>query len=131
MREHPNTSRIKALFAAFRDGDVAAIHALIPDDAVWHFPGARGQLAGAHRGRDAIFRFLMQVQALTDHTFRLHLIDVVANDEHAVALFRGHATRNGRELDNPTCLRIRLRDGQVAEVWEFVWNLYDVDAFWS
>ena len=131
MSEHPNAVRIRELFAAFRAGDVATILALIPEPAVWHFPGRRGQLAGTHRGREAIFAFLLKVRALTDDTFHLELIDVLANDAHAVALFRGHGTRNGRTLDNPTCLRMRLEDGQVVEVWEFVWDLFAVDEFWS
>ena len=131
MPDHPQATRIKQLFAAFRAGDLAVIQTTIAEDAVWHFPGHRGLLAGSHHGRDAILAFLMQVQELTDHTFALDLIDVVANDEHAVALFRGHATRKGKQLDNPTCLRLRMRDGQVVEVWEFVWDLYAVDEFWS
>jgi len=131
MNEHPNATRIRRMFTAFRDGDVATIHAMIPDDAVWHFPGRHGKLAGAHRGRDAIFAFFVNVQTLTDGTFHLDLIDVIANDEHAIALFRGHGQRNGKTLDNPTCLRMRLQKEQVQEVWEFVWDLYHVDDFWS
>lgn len=131
MEEHPNAARVRQMFQAFRAGDVETIRALIPADAVWRFPGRRGQLAGEHRGRDAIFAFLLNVQALTQGTFHLDLIDVVANDAHAVALFRGHGTRQGKTLDNPTCLRMRLEDGQVKEVWEFVWDLYDVDEFWA
>jgi len=33
--------------------------------------------------------------------------------------------------DHPTCLHVRLRDTQVVEVWEYVWNLYDIDEVWS
>jgi len=73
----------------------------------------------------------MNVQALTTGTFHLDLIDVVANDAHAIALFRGHGQRDGKTLDNPTCLRMRLQDGQIREVWEYVWDLYAVDDFWS
>jgi ketosteroid isomerase-like protein len=131
MADHPNASRIRELFAAFRAGDIDTVHAVIAEQAVWHFPGRRGQLAGSHRGREAIFAFLLNVQSLTAHTFHLELIDVLANDMHAVALFRGHAERNGKTLDNPTCLRIRLEHGQVVEVWEFVWDLFAVDEFWS
>ncbi len=131
MEEHPNAARVRQMFQAFRAGDVETIRALIPADAVWRFPGRRGQLAGEHRGREAIFAFLLNVQALTQGTFHLDLIDVVANDAHAVALFRGHGTRQGKTLDNPTCLRMRMEDGQVKEVWEFVWDLYDVDEFWA
>jgi len=128
---HPNAARVRALFAAFRAADLAAITDLIPEDAVWHFPGREGQLAGSHRGREAILQFLLKVQALTGGSFHLELIDVVANDERAIALFRGHGEREGRTLDNPTCLHIRMRDGRAVEVWEYVWDLYAVDAFWK
>jgi len=131
MTPHPNAVRIRELFAAFRAGDIDTVRAVIPEHAVWHFPGRRGQLAGSHRGRDAVFAFLLNVQALTGGTFHLELIDVLANDEHAIALFTGHGERNGKVLDNPTCLRMRMENGQVVDVWEFVWNLFEVDEFWS
>ena len=131
MSEHQNATLVRGLFAAFRNGDLDAIRSVIPADAVWHFPGRTGKLAGAHRGRDAILQFLLEVAQLTGGTFHLELIDVLANDEHAVALFRGHGERAGRTLDNPTCLRMRLANGRITEIWEFVWDLYAVDAFWS
>lgn len=132
MNDHPNVTRIRNLFAAFRTGDIATVHDTIPADAVWRFPGRRGQLAGEHRGREAIFAFLLNVQSLTGGTFHLDLLDVLANDEFAVALFVGHGERDGKQLDNPTCLRMRLNPaGQVIEVWEFVWDLFHVDEFWA
>ena len=131
MAEHPNATRIRQMFAAFRSADLPTLQAMIPPQALWHFPGRHGKLAGDHQGRDAIFAFLLNVQGLTDHTFEFDLVDVIANDDNAVALFRGHARRNGKTLDNPTCLRMRLEHGQVVEVWEFVWDLYHVDDFWS
>lgn len=129
--EHPNAARIRALFTAFKNADLATIQATIPDDAVWHFPGRKGKLAGSHRGRQAILQFLMAVPQLTEGSFHLDLEAVLADDTHAVAFFRGHGTRDGKTLDNPTCLRLRLENGQVTEVWEFVWDLFAVDAFWS
>jgi ketosteroid isomerase-like protein len=131
MSEHPNAARIRALFTAFRAADLATVQTTIPEDAVWHFPGRRGKLAGAHRGRAAILQFLMSVPQLTDGTFHLELEDVLANDTHAVALFRGSGTRDGKMLDNPTCLKMRIEKEQVVEVWEFVWDLFAVDDFWS
>lgn len=131
MVEHPNATRVRELFAAFRAHDVDAVRAALADDAVWHFPGRKGKLAGAHRGHDEIFAFLAAVVGLTEGSFSLELETVVADDRVAVALFRGTGTRDGRRLDNPTCLKIHLRDGVAVEIWEFVWDLYAVDEFWS
>ena len=131
MSEHPNAGRIRALFAAFRNADLATVQATIPEHAVWHFPGRAGKLAGSHGGRQAILQFLTSVPQLTGGTFHLDLEDVIANDTAAVAFFRGHGTRNGKTLDNPTCLRMRIENGQVLEVWEFVWDHFAIDEFWS
>jgi ketosteroid isomerase-like protein len=131
MSEHPNAERVRKLFTAFHERDVDTIREAISEKAVWHFPGTDGALAGQHRGHDGIFTFLLRVGELTDGTFALDLEDVVANEHTAIALFRGHGRRSdGRELDNPTCLRIRLENGKAVEIHEFVWNLYEVDEFW-
>jgi ketosteroid isomerase-like protein len=62
----------------------------------------------------------------------MDVTDVVAGDDRAVVLFRGRGSRpDGRTLDNPTSLVIRLDDGRAIEVDEFVWDLDDVEAFWS
>lgn len=128
---HPNVTRIKKLFAAFGEGNPAAIAFAIPEDAVWRFPGRRGKLAGEHRGRAAILQFLASVMTLTNATFHLDVHDIVGGDDHVVVLFTGHAERNGKTLENPTCLRIKMRDGKPAEIDEFVWDLDHVEDFWS
>lgn len=129
--EHPNAATIRKLFESFRNHDIEFVRAAIAEDAVWHFPGRVGRLAGSHRGHDAIFSFLADVMTLTDGTFGLEVETVVADDHTAVALFRGRGQRGGRTLDNPTCLKIAMRDGQATEIWEFVWDLYSVDEFWA
>jgi ketosteroid isomerase-like protein len=131
MAEHPNATRIRRMFDAFLESDVDRIREALAEQVVWHFPGRRGRLAGNHEGRDAVLSFLVDVARLTNGTFRLELIDVLANDRHGIAIFRGSGSRNGKSLDNPTCLRMRIEDGRVVELWEFVWDLYHVDDFWS
>lgn len=131
MGEHPNAALVRRLFDAFARRDLETILAVVPEEVVWHFPGRLGALAGSHRGRDAVLEFLAAVEELTAGSFSLDLLDVTASDEHAVALFRGHGERAGRRLDNPTSLVMRIRDGHVVELREFVWDLYHVDDFWS
>ncbi len=131
MAEHPNATFVRNMFAAFERADLAEIQTVIPNDAVWHFPGRRGKLAGEHRGREAILTFLMNITRLTDGSFGLELEDVLADEHLAVAFFRGHGSRDGKTFDNPTCLKMRFDKGQIAELWEYVWDLYAVDDFWS
>ena len=129
--EHPNAALVRRLLEAFRARDVGAIAALFAEDAVWHFPGRRGILAGDHRGHAGILRFLAQVPAATGDSFSLEPEDVLTSDAGAVILFRGHGERRGLRLDNPTCLRLRIAAGRIAELWEFVWDLEHVEAFWA
>lgn len=131
MTEHPNAALVRAFFHALSDRDVAAANLLLADDAVWRFPGERGGLAGDHAGREAIFRFLMKVMQLTNGTFSLDIEDVTASDDGAVVLFTGHGERNGKTLHNPTALHVRIRDGKITELREFVWDLPHVEDFWS
>jgi uncharacterized protein len=130
-QEHPNALIVRSVIEGFRSGDITDFTTYAGPDVTWHFPGREGRLAGSHRGFDAVIGFLAQVVELTGGTFEMDLFDVVANDRRAIALFRGRGTREGRHLDNPTCLSMRFQEGRVVEVWEFVWDLYHVDAFWS
>lgn len=131
MNEHPNATRIRGLFEAFHARDVEAIRDALAEDAVWHFPGRDGKLAGDHVGHAGIFAFLARVGELSEGTFSLDLEEVLADDRWAVAFFRGSGRRGDRRLDNPTCLKIRLEAGRAREIWEFVWDLRAVDRFWS
>jgi len=131
MVGHPNEYLVRNLFDAFQRGDAVTIYAAMAEDAVWHFPGRQGQLAGDHQGREAIFAFLAKPAALTGGYFTADLIDVLANDENAVAIFRAIGERDGRELNNHNCLRMRIEGGKIVEFWEFVWDLYKTDEFWA
>jgi ketosteroid isomerase-like protein len=131
MAEHPNAVLVRRLFEAFERRDIATVNELTAEDATWHFPGKRSVLAGDHEGRESILRFLRDVAVLTTG-IRLDLLDITASDHRAIALFRGSGTRpDGRTLHNPTALRIDIHEGRITELWEFVWDLPHVEAFWS
>jgi uncharacterized protein len=105
---HPNEDLIRRGYDAFSRGDMDTLRELYHPDIVWHAPG-RGPLAGDHRGVDAVFGFFGQVMEMTGGSFRVEVHDVVANDEHAVGLHKGHAERAGRQ--QPEGQRGRCRDG--------------------
>ncbi|MDP9181118.1 MAG: nuclear transport factor 2 family protein [Chloroflexota bacterium] len=129
MPEQPSAALIRRLFQAFAERDFATTQSIIAEDAVWYFPGTRGALAGGHRGREATFRFLASVMTLRGGTFHLDIEDITASENNVVVLFTGHGQRDGKTLDNPTALRVRIRDGQAVEFREFVWDLAHVEDF--
>ena len=131
MEEHPPAAAARRLFDAFEKRDVAAITALIAEDAVWRFPGRRGQIAGEHHGHAGIMAFLAKVMALTGGTFHLEIEDITASDTHSVVLFTGHGERNGKQLNNPTALSVRIVGGRAVEFQEFVWDMEHAEDFWA
>lgn len=55
---------------------------------------------------------------LSGGTLSVELHDVVANDEHGVALFALRAARDGRQLeDNEVLVFHPSQDGKAAEIW--------------
>ena len=130
MADHPYAVLIKTGHAAFEQGDMAAITELFAEDVVWHLFGSN-QVAGVHRGRDAVFAAFAKMAELSGGTFKFEIHDVVANDEHAVALARATGTREGRSLDSIDTDVYHMKDGKVTEFWSFVEDNHVTDAFWS
>jgi ketosteroid isomerase-like protein len=127
---HPNEELVRRGFDAFATGDIDTLRQLFDQDAIWHVPG-RSPLSGDHRGLDAILGFLARTMELTGGTFRADVHDVVANDEHAVALYVTRGEREGRTLESRDVLVSHIRNGKLAEAWLLSADLYTVDEFFS
>src|SRR6266496_1184862 len=90
--EHHNAEAYRRTADAFRSGDGNALAGLIDEDVVWHVPGM-SPLAGEIHGREALFRFFDRLHEVTDGTFMLKEHDVLATDDHVVALSHMSAVR--------------------------------------
>ena len=66
-----------------------------------------------------------------ENTFRVELHNVVANDQHVVALYTARGERQGRQLEDNAAQTHHIQDGKIAEVWTQFTDLYSVDEFWS
>ena len=129
MTEHPNATRAREGFESFRRGGIAL--ELFADDAVWHVPGSNA-VSGDYRGLDEILPFLRRTAALTGGTYRVELLWVVADDEHAVAVYRAQGERDdGRTLDIEQALLIELRDGRWRDIRAQPLDQAAFDAFWA
>lgn len=127
---HPNEDLIRRAFDAFGKGDMETLGGLFADDAVFHVPG-KSSISGDYKGKDQIFGFFAKVMELTGGTFKVETHDVVANDEHAVALSTGTAEREGNRLSDNSAMVHHIQDGKIAEVWLHPGDQYAGDEFWS
>jgi hypothetical protein len=64
--------------------------------------------------------------------FRTDVYDIMASDEHAAALQRWTAEREGRApLDIRHVTVFQIKNGKVTEIWHFAGDLYAHDEFFS
>jgi ketosteroid isomerase-like protein len=84
----------------------------VADDVVWHEIGAAEPVRGK-----ANLAARMADEAGTDIKWDVH--DVLASDDHAIALGTATATRGGRSLTYRTAEIYHVRDGQITERWAF------------
>jgi ketosteroid isomerase-like protein len=128
---HPNEERARKAFDAYISGDLDAVGDTLADDIVWHVSG-RSPLAGDYRGKEEVFGFLAQIVQQTGGTFRLEVHDILANDEHVVALTRTTAERGGKRLDVRGAQVLHVdAEGRATESWFHPDDAYAADEFWS
>lgn len=125
-----NQEVVRRIFGAFAEKQGFALRDLFAPDAVWVVPGD-GAMAGVHRGREAIFRFLARLPKETDRTYSSELVDVLVSDSRAAALYRASGERHGRRLDLVQVLVFRIEDGLVHEVLALPSDPAVFEAFWA
>jgi ketosteroid isomerase-like protein len=125
-----NEALVRRIFEAFARKEGFALRDLFAADAVWTVPG-RGVMAGVHRGRDEIFRFLARLPRETDGTYGSTLRDVLASDDRAAALYTARGRRLGRELELEQVLLFRIENGAVQQVLALPSDPEAFEEFWA
>lgn len=130
MTDHPHIAVFQRAMAAFSAGGMDALAEVFHPDVVWHV-GGRSPLSGDFRGREATFAMFALDFQLSGGTYRPQLHDVLANDDHTVALLHATASREGKELDMDYTIVFHIRDGKITEGWELWADQRAYDEFWS
>ncbi len=123
MTEHPNATMARKLWAAMESGDMQTVSDAFADDIVWHEIGN----PEPKRGKAALAEGM--TGADWEITGTIH--DVVANDEHVVALTNAKATRGGRTLEYRTAEIMHVKDGKITERWAFSDDTAAIVEFFS
>lgn len=125
-----NEAVVRRIFDAFARKQGFALRDLFAPDAVWTVPGD-GVMAGVYQGREAILRFLGRLPKETGGTYTSRLVDVLASDDRAAALYRATGERDGRRLDLDQVLLFRLERGVVHDVLALPSDPGAFEAFWA
>ena len=129
MARAENEDLVRRIFAAFAEKRGFALRDVFAEDAIWTVPGS-GTMAGTFSGREEIFTFLGRLPKETDGTYTSTLVDVLASEDRAAALYRASGERNGRRLDLEQVLMFRIEDGLVREVLALPSDPAVFEEFW-
>ena len=123
MGDHPNLAIGKKLMDAFNSGDMEAGSALFSEDVVWHTIGGPtlhglDQLAASMSGRE-------------DFTIETEVHDMLANDDHLIALVEATAKADDQEFTYRTVEIMHVQDGKITERWAFSDDTEAVNEFFG
>jgi ketosteroid isomerase-like protein len=125
MAARENAAVAAKMTEAFAQGDMQQLDKLIADDVVWHQIGSKKPL----RGKAALRASGPGGAADYEVTGKVH--DVLASDDHAIALVDATATRAGKTLKYRTAEIYHIRNGKVAERWAFSDDTAAIEKFFK
>lgn len=126
MADHPNATLFREASQRFESGDVNAMLEMLADDVVWHEIGNPEPL----RGKDAVVKRWSSGD-LADYEFSGSAHDVVANDDHTIALIETTARRGDESLTYRTAEIMHIRDGKITARWAFSDDTDRINRFFS
>ena len=124
MSASDNVATARAVQEAFASGDIAQLDALIADDVVWHEIGR----AEPRHGKEAL---RASGPGGGDYEITGVTHDILASDDHAIALVEATATRAGKTLTYRTAEIYHLKDGKITERWAFSDDTGAITAFFA
>ncbi len=129
--QHVNVEKARRAYAAFSAADMATVKELMADDIIWHI-GGNSVFTGDYKGKDAVFGFFGKLMELSGGTFKVEVHDILANDEHTIALVTERSEKNGKTLEG-RAVHIMHADseGRTKEFWTFLEDQAAADAFFA
>ncbi len=114
-----NIALVRRLYGAYLEGDVGTVMAAFAPEVRWHNSGY-DPTAGTLEGIDAVMGYLAAQDHMDD--FSLEVIDILASADRAAVIARSSGRRGNRRLDNDFVQLIRVEEGRVVEVWNYMWD---------
>ena len=110
---------------ALNKGDVQAMADLLADDIEWHEIGRAEPIIG----KEALAARYASAAPGWEISGELH--DVLANDDHAIALVTATAGMGGRSFTYRTAEIFHIRDGKISARWAFSDDTARINEFFA
>lgn len=127
MPEHPNAALVRQSLDALNTGNNEALADMLADDVEWHEIGRAEPI----RGKAAVAERFGMGGPPPDFEISGELHDVVANDDHTIALVTATAKRNGRTLVYRTAEIMHVKDGKITARWAFSDDTAKINEFFA
>ncbi len=128
---HPNAQLVRDFFDSVAVGDMDTFRSTLTSDIVWHMVG-KSPLAGDWKGPDGILNGISAlVFRLGGGKYSSDLLQVFANDTHAISISRDYYRGEENPFDLKMMLYFKIEDSRITEVWEVPFDLYEFDRFFS
>lgn len=125
MQDHPNAALYRKVSQAVESGDFSSYADNIADDVEWWEIGSDQPI----RGKGALMERMQGMMGQGSIDLDLH--DVIANDEHMVALVNATVERDGRTLNYRTAEIYHVRDGKITHRWAFSDDTAAINEFFK
>lgn len=121
MSAAENKRLVRAIFEALAQGDGKPFVESWADDFTWIIEG-QSQWSRRFEGKAAVRADLMRPLFANFATrYRNEAEEIIAEDDRVVVLCRGEVrTRSGEDYNNSYCYVIRMRDGKMVELREYM-----------
>ena len=97
----------------------------VSDDVTWWMIGSDEPLKGKQALIDSMGG------GMSEYDIKVDLHDVVANDEHVIALVNATATRDGKTFKYRTAEIHHVKDGKITERWAFSDDTDAINKFFA
>ena len=125
MAEHPNSALYRQYADRISAGDVNAVTPMLADQVIWREPSGEHAI----HGMEMLAEQMRWVTSNLNPEINVH--DVLANDEHTVALVEWRMQGGGRAFTSRMVEIWHVRDGRVTERWLFVEDIEGFLGFFS
>lgn len=126
-----NVDIAKRYITAVQAGDQAALGELFHPNVVWHQPG-KNQFSGTKTGMAELGAMLGGMMAASGGSFAINKVNrYLANGDLVAVEIEFSGQRDGLKLAQPGIDLLRIKDGNVVEVWLFSSDQDAEDEFWG